>query len=92
VPGACPRQRLSGGSDDPFRCESEAPNVFMPITSPSGPTYAAQPNVEACSTATRAVIAGGRTLWRYASGWCSKSSHDAMLTTRARTPSAVSSS
>src|SRR2546426_2198824 len=39
---------------------AEAPNVFMPITSPSDPTYAAQPNVEACSTATRAVIDGGR--------------------------------
>src|SRR5207302_6386604 len=71
---------------------AEAPNVLMPITSPSGPTYAAQPNVEACSTATRAMIAGGRTLSRYGSGCRSKSSHDGMLTTRARTPSAVSSS
>src|SRR5262249_6777771 len=47
---------------------ADAPNVRMPITSPSDPTYAAQPNVDACSTATRAVIAGGRTLSRYASG------------------------
>src|SRR5262249_13723839 len=43
---------------------AEAPNVFMPITSPSSPTYARQPKVDACSTATRAVTAAGRTLSR----------------------------
>src|SRR5262249_46405021 len=71
---------------------AEARNGRMPITATSGPTYAAEPNVDACSTATRAVIAGGRTLSRYTSGCRSKSSHDGMLTTRTRTPSAVSCS
>ena len=34
----------------------------IPITVPFGPTYCDQPKVEACSTATRAVTHGGRTL------------------------------
>ena len=46
---------------------AEAPNVLMPITSPSGPTYAAQPNVEVYHAGTalqdgRVVTAGGRVL------------------------------
>ena len=51
-----------------FFCNSlsgaEAPKVFMPMLCPSMPTYRAQPNVEACSTDTRAVTAGGSTCSR----------------------------
>src|SRR5712692_5843308 len=71
---------------------AEAPNVCIPMTSPPAPTYRLQPKVEACSTPTRAPTAGGSTASRYAAGWCSKSSHDGMDTTRARTPAAVSRS
>ena len=41
----------------------------MPMMCPRRPTYWAQPNVEACSTATRAVTAGGSTLSRYSGVW-----------------------
>src|SRR6516165_3323177 len=55
-----------------FFCNSlsgaDAPNVFIPTTVPVGPTYCCQPNVDACSTATRAVTPAGITLSRYSSG------------------------
>src|SRR5262249_15706212 len=70
----------------------EAPNVFMPITCPRGPTYRSQPSVEPCSTATRAVTSDGRTLSRYSGGCSSKSSHDGIDTTRDRMPSTRSCS
>src|SRR5262249_51423035 len=75
-------------SNPNFFCSSfsgaDAPNVFMPMTRPALPTYRSHPNVDACSTATRAVTDGGRTLSRY-SGVCrSKISHDGIDTTRAR--------
>ena len=41
---------------------ADAPNVFMPIMRPDLPTYRSHPKVDACSTATRAVTFGGRTL------------------------------
>src|SRR5262249_61647620 len=72
-----------------------APNVFMPIRLPSGPTYSLQPNVLACSTETRALTADGSTCSRYSGclrQWYSKISHDGMLTTRERTPAATSCS
>src|SRR6266545_43330 len=53
---------------------------------PSG----SKPNVEACSTATRAFTWGGRTLSRYSCVCRSKISHDGIDTTRARMPSATS--
>ena len=59
---------------------------------PVAPTYLAQPNVEACSTETRAVTCGGSTRSRYSCGWSSNNSHDGMLTTRALIPSALSRS
>src|SRR5262249_49695600 len=48
---------------------AEAPKVRMPITRPAPPTYRSQPNVEACSIASRAVTSRGSTLSRY-SGVC----------------------
>src|SRR6266545_6837105 len=69
---------------------AEAPNVCMPMTRPELPTYRSQPNVEACSTATRAFTWGGRTLSRYSCVCRSKISHDGIDTTRARMPSATS--
>src|SRR5262245_21263682 len=62
----------------------------MPMTRPELPTYRSHPNVEACSTATRAVTPGGSTLSRYSRVWCSKISHDGIETTRERMPSASS--
>src|SRR5262249_5866834 len=60
------------GSKPNFFCSSlsgaDAPNVFMPMTWPRGPTYRSQPSVEPCSTATRAVTSDGRTLSRYSGG------------------------
>src|SRR4029450_9627917 len=41
-----------------------APNVVMPIASPSSPTHVLQPRGEAASTETRARTSGGRTLSR----------------------------
>src|SRR5262249_61809467 len=65
-------------------------------STPSGylvhPTYHPQPNVDACSTDTRATTPGGSTLSRYSWGCCSKISHEGMLTTRAFTPSTLSCS
>src|SRR6478609_238621 len=79
-----------------FFCSSlsgaDAPNLIMPIRVPVGPTYRSQPKVLACSTETRAVTSGGRTASRYSWACCSNSSHDGMLTTRARIPSVVSRS
>src|SRR5260370_6190500 len=40
------------------------------------------PNVEACSTETRAVTDDGSTRSRYSCGWSSNNSHDGMLTSR----------
>src|SRR5262249_24508198 len=84
------------GSKPYFLCSSlsgaEAPNVFMPMTWPRGPTYRSHPSVEACSTATRAVTSAGRTLSRYSDGCSSKSSHDGIDTTRERMPSTSSCS
>ena len=71
---------------------ADAPNDRIPMLCPVSPTYFAQPNVEACSTDTRAVTAGGSTLSRYSCGWSSNNSHDGMLTTRALIPSALSCS
>src|SRR4029434_8612603 len=74
------------GSNPNLLCNSfngaEAPNVFMPMTSPVEPTYRSHPKVEPCSTATRAFTFGGNTLSRYSSVWCSKISHDGIDTTR----------
>src|SRR5450755_201042 len=85
---------IASGSKPNFFCSSlsgaEAPKVRMPIMRPPGPTYLSQPIVPACSTETRAVIDGGNTLSRYSCGWCSKISHEGMLTRRAFTPSATS--
>ena len=64
----------------------------MPMLLPGGADVPAQPNVEACSTETRAVTSGGSTRSRYACGWSSNNSHDGMLTTRALMPSALSCS
>src|SRR5712691_9942297 len=79
-----------------FFCSSlsgaDAPKVSIPILAPVGPTYRSQPKVPACSTETRAVTSGGRTLSRYDWLCCSNNSHDGMLTTRARMPSALSRS
>src|SRR5262249_45222728 len=58
----------------------------MPIDSPADPTYRAQPNVDACSTATRAVMSGGSTLSLYPWSCFSNSSQEGMLTTRAAIP------
>src|SRR5439155_27264873 len=46
---------------------AEDPNVCMPITLPCGPTYCDQPNIEACSTATRAFTSRGHTCCLYSS-------------------------
>src|SRR5206468_12240373 len=80
-----------------FFCSSfsgaDAPKVLMPRTLPVRPTYWCQPNVEAISTATRAVTDDGMTDSRSDGSlaqWCSNISHDGMLTTRALTPSAFS--
>src|SRR5262249_9126380 len=86
--------RTRSGVKPNFFCSSlsgaEAPKGCMPMASPVVPTYRCQPKVEACSTETRAVTAGGRTLSRYSWLWRSNSSHEGMLTTRALMPSAAS--
>src|SRR4029453_6035531 len=69
---------------------AEAPKVCMPMTRPALPTYRSQPNVEACSMATRALTAGGKTLSPYSCVWWSKISQEGIETTRARMPSASS--
>src|SRR2546427_10676637 len=61
---------------------AEAPKVFIPITWPEVPTYRSHPNVDACSTATRAFTLGGSTLSRYSRVWWSKMSQDGIDTTR----------
>src|SRR5690242_11075234 len=66
---------------------ADDPNVCMPITLPWGPTYCDQPNVDACSTATRAFTSSGKTCCLYSSLCCSKMAQEGMLTTRAFTPS-----
>ena len=71
---------------------ADAPKVFIPMVSPSEPVYLAQPKVDACSTATRAVTDGGKTLSLYFWSCCSNSSQHGMLTTRVLSPSAVSRS
>src|SRR5262249_14705019 len=71
---------------------AEAPNPVIPMTAPVNPVYLAHPRVEACSTATRAITAGGRTEAQYSGVCFSNSSHEGMLTTRAFTPDAVSCS
>src|SRR5713226_1806146 len=68
---------------------AEAPKVCMPIILPLGPTYRSQPIVAAISTDTRAVMAEGNTLSRYAASCFSKSSQQGMLTTRALIPSGL---
>src|SRR5262249_27599843 len=60
-----------------------------------GPTYSPQPNVEACSTDTRACTSDGSTCSWYSGclrQWYSKISHDGMLTTRDLIPCATSCS
>jgi hypothetical protein len=73
-----------------FFCSSfrgaDAPKVLMPMRSPSRPTYRSQPNRDAFSTETRALMSEGRTDSRYASSCCSNNSQDGMLTTRASMP------
>src|SRR5690554_2088091 len=69
---------------------AEAPNVVMPTTSPSRPTYLRQKSAWAASTATRARTAGGSTLSRYSRSWASNSSVQGMETTRTRRPAAAS--
>src|SRR5437879_7464093 len=66
---------------------AEDPNVCIPITLPCGPTYCDQPNVDACSTATRAFISCGNVCCLYSSLCLSKMAQEGMLTTRAFTPS-----
>src|SRR5271163_2276122 len=63
---------MASGSKPNFFCSSlrgaEAPKVFMPMMRPPRPTYLCQPMVPACSTETRAVTDGGKTLSRYSLG------------------------
>src|SRR5262249_61382275 len=72
-------------SNPNFSCSAfsgaEAPKVFMPMTRPELPTLRSHPNVDACSTATRAVTDGGRTLARYYGVCRSKISPDGVDTT-----------
>jgi len=72
---------------------AEAPNVLMPITSPSGPERTPPSRTSrACSTATRAVIAGREGRSHDTAPACrSKSSHDGMADDRggAHAPRAV---
>src|SRR4029450_3915188 len=63
---------MESGIKPNLRCHSfsgaDAPNVFMPITRPRFPMYRSHPNVDACSTATRATRLGGKTLSWYSCG------------------------
>ena len=87
---------IASGVKPNFFCRSfrgaEAPKVCIPIIAPPVPTKRSQPNVEACSTETRARHAGGSTSSLYSGGCWSNSSQDGMLTTRTFSPSAVSCS
>src|ERR1700693_1454665 len=71
---------------------ADAPKVFIPRIAPVNPVYFVQPQVEACSTATRAVTEGGSTVSRYSWLCCSNNSQEGMLTTRAPMPSDLSCS
>ncbi len=66
--------------------------MCIPIIAPPVPTKRSHPNVEACSTATRAAPLGGSTSFLYSGGCWSNSSQDGMLTTRTFSPAAVSCS
>src|ERR1035437_1479004 len=69
---------------------ADAPNLSIPITSPSNPTYFHQPSVEPASTARLGTPAGS-TLDLYSTDCSSKIFQLGKLTTRARIPSAASS-
>jgi hypothetical protein len=74
---------------------ADAPNVSIPMLRPSRPTYRAHPSVDAFSTETRARDRFRQHLLAVLScslQYCSNSSHDGMLTTRALIPSCCSCS
>src|SRR5260221_10986137 len=61
---------------------AEAPKVLIPRIAPSIPVYRHHPNVDACSTATRALTVGGKTVRRYFFLFRSNKYHQSRTTTR----------